>query len=71
MCGSCTSNHSNTRIRIRPYFVEWKTQHLYGWMNGRIFQVEQRTRGSTALKQCLTAFPLLDSTLMRNPECAA
>ena len=24
------------------------------WMDGRIFRVEKRTRGSTALKQCLT-----------------
>ena len=24
------------------------------WIGGRIFRVEKRTRGSTALKQCLT-----------------
>ena len=24
------------------------------WMEGRIFRVEKKTRGSTALKQCLT-----------------
>ena len=53
MCGPRTGNHSGTRIRIRPYFVEWKAQHLYGWMEG-FFQIEKRTRGSTALKQCLT-----------------
>ena len=42
-----------TRIRIRPYFVEWKTQQSL-WMDGWIFRVEKRTRGSTALKQCFT-----------------
>ena len=32
MCGPRTGNHSGTRIRIRAYFVEWKAQHLCGWM---------------------------------------
>ena len=33
------------------------------WMNGRIFRVEKRTRGSTALKQCLTEDLILFSNL--------
>ena len=33
------------------------------WMDGRIFRMEKRTRGSTALKQCLTEDLILFSNL--------
>ena len=33
------------------------------WMDGKIFRVEKRTRGSTALKQCLTEDLILFSNL--------
>ena len=33
------------------------------WMDGKIFQVEKRTRGLTALKQCLTEDLILFSNL--------
>ena len=33
------------------------------WMDGKIFRVEERTRGSTALKQCLTEDLILFSNL--------
>ena len=32
MCGLLAGNHSDTHIHIQPYFVEWKAQHLYEWM---------------------------------------
>ena len=63
MCGPRTDNHSGTRICIRPYFVDCRALHLYGWMDGKIFWVEKRTRGSTALKQCLTEDLILFSNL--------
>ena len=33
------------------------------WMDGRIFRIEKETRGSTALKQCLTKDLILFSNL--------
>ena len=33
------------------------------WMDGKIFRVEKRTRGSTALKQCFTEDLILLSNL--------
>ena len=33
------------------------------WMDGKIFRVEKRTRGSTALQQCLTEDLILLSNL--------
>ena len=62
MCESRTGNHSDTRICIRPYFVEWKAQHFYGWLE-RFFWVEKKTSGSTALKQYLTDYLILFSNL--------
>ena len=34
MCGPRTGNHKDTLIRIQPYFVEWKAEHLFGRMEG-------------------------------------
>ena len=60
MCGPRTGNYSGTRIRIRPYFVEWKAQHLCEWME-RFFGL--RKGDSTALKHCLTKDLILFSNL--------